>query len=270
MNLTILGYHSAIPTIFSHPSSQYLVISNIGLLIDCGEGTQIQLQKAKINIYLIKQIFISHLHGDHLFGLIGLLSSFSLLGRTNPIYIFGPRGIKKFINIQLKIINFNYIFSIIFNELDSNKSELIFESSIYSVRTIPLSHRIYTNGYLFKEKNNNIVVPNFNKKIFTIRHTKSYAYCSDTSYNESIISIIENSTVLYHESTFLEELKIIAKKTGHSTALEAGKIAFKANVKKLILGHFSNRYSDYNLFLIEAKSIFKNTFLPNLLENIII
>lgn len=152
MNLTILGYNSAIPTIFSHPSAQYLNIGTTGIMIDCGEGTQVQLKKAKIKFNDIKQIFISHLHGDHILGLLGLISTFSLMKRTNKIDIFGPKGIKKFINFQIDIMNLKKEFIINIYEIQSKKSELILDNSEYSVITIPLQHRTYTNGYLFKEK----------------------------------------------------------------------------------------------------------------------
>lgn len=152
MNLTILGYNSAIPTIYSHTTAQYLNIQSIGIMIDCGEGTQIQLKKAKIKFNNINNIFISHLHGDHILGLLGLISTFSLTGRTNNINIFGPQGIKKFINCQINIMKLKQEFVINIYELTSNTSETIVDNSQYSVTTIPLKHRIYTNGYLFKEK----------------------------------------------------------------------------------------------------------------------
>lgn len=285
---------------FSHPTAQYLYLAKTGILIDCGEGTQIQLRRAKVKFSSIKQIFISHLHGDHVLGLAGLLSSFSLLGRTIPIEIFGPKGIKDFIEFQLNITEVRKKFIIIFNELQSKNSELIFENSKYSVTTIPLSHRINTNGYLFKEKDklrnlnleeikkhSEIQICDYNKikngediilsngfvlnnknLTFDTPQLKSYAYCSDTKYSESIIPIIEEVDVLYHESTFLYELEKLAIQTGHCTALEAATIAQKSKVKKLILGHFSNRYSNYHVFLNEAKSVFENTFLPQLLEKI--
>lgn len=300
MNLTILGYNSAIPTIFSHPSSQYLNIDSTGIIIDCGEGTQVQLKKAKIKFNNIQQIFISHLHGDHILGLLGLISTFSLIKRTTSIEIFGPLGIKKFINYQIDIMKLKKEFIINIYEITSTKSELILNNSKYSVFTIPLKHRIYTNGYLFKEKkkkrklnlqeikkypeiqihdykklqhgediilSNGLIIKN-HYLTFNPPNSKSYAYCSDTIYNKEIIPIIKESNILYHESTFLHKLKKIAIKTGHSTALEAGKIAYKAKVKKLILGHFSNRYTNYNLFLNEAKTKFKKTYLPNLYEKI--
>lgn len=157
MNLTILGYNSAIPTMYSHTSSQYLNINkSTGIIIDCGEGTQVQLKKAKIKFNQIKQIFISHLHGDHILGLLGLISTFSLIKRTDSIDVFGPKGIKKFINFQIDIMQLKKEFIINIYELISTNSELIVDNSIYSVTTIPLKHRIYTNGYLFKEKKKEI------------------------------------------------------------------------------------------------------------------
>jgi len=294
MELTILGFNSAIPTINANPTSQYLNIRDSGILIDCGEGTQVQLRKAKIKFNSINQIFISHLHGDHVFGLLGLISSLSLLGRENSLTIFGPKGIKDFVENQLKIVQSYHEFELIFHELASKESELIFENTKYSVHTIPLKHRIYTNGYLFREKqssrklnmeeikkypeieicdyqnlksgNDFILSDGFVLKNSSLTFDplipKSYAFCSDTIYNEKIIPIIKNVDLLYHEATFLDAFKEMAIKTGHSTSLEAGIIAQKANVKKLIIGHFSNRYSDYEILLEESKTVFPNTFLP--------
>ncbi|MCB9202334.1 MAG: ribonuclease Z [Flavobacteriales bacterium] len=300
MQLTILGYNSAIPTMHSNPTAQYLNIRESGILIDCGEGTQVQLRKAKIKFNSINQIFISHLHGDHVFGLPGFLSTLALLGRTTSLTIYGPKGIKEFIENQLKVTQSRREYELIFIELHSTQSELIFENKKFEVYTIPLNHRTYTNGYLFKEKplqrNLNIEAIKHYSEIQTCDYQnikdgkdfilsdgfivknesltfdppkpKSYAFCSDTMYNESILPIIKEVDLLYHEATFLEELKKLAFKTGHSTALEAGSIASQANVKKLIIGHFSNRYLDYNVLLEEAKQQFKNTELPITLQTI--
>ena len=298
--LTILGYNSAIPTVKSAPTAQFLEMSERNFLIDCGEGTQVQLRRAKAKFSKINHIFISHLHGDHCFGLPGLVSSFQLLGRETPLHIYGPKGIKELMEVILKLTETNKGFDLIFYELESKKSELIFEDNRVEVYTIPLKHRIYCNGYLFKEKSKSrhlnmqeikkypeIEICDYqnikNGKDFILKDghilkneiltlppeaSVSYAFCSDTQYSESIVPIIKGVDLLYHEATFLDEMKDLAKYTGHSTALEAAKIAQKAKVKKLILGHFSNRYSDYTEFEREARTIFENTFVPEILKPI--
>lgn len=267
-------------------------------LIDCGEGTQVQLRKAKAKFSKINHIFISHLHGDHVFGLPGLISSFRLLGRETPLHVYGPKGIKEMMETIFRITETHQGFEVVFHELSSKKSEKVFEDNRVEVFTIPLDHRIYCNGYLFKEKpkERHLNMQEISKypeiEICDYHNLKrgkniqlsdgyilknenltkpaepsvSYAFCSDTRYLESIIPIIKNVDVLYHEATFLHDLKKMADYTGHSTALEAAKIARKANVKKLILGHFSNRYNDLSVFLNEACEIFPETYLPKQLE----
>jgi len=290
LKLTILGCHSATPRSFAHPTSQYLEINNRSFLIDCGEGTQSQLRKYKLKFSTIKHIFISHLHGDHFYGLIGFISTLSLLNRKTELHIFAPEGTKEVIELQIKLSNSTISYPLYFHDLVSKKSELIYEDSKVSVHTIPLRHRIYTNGFLFKEKpkekklnitaisefqeieicdyqnlkngkdfirSNGEIVPN-HKLTFPPPPTLKYAFCSDTAYFEDIIPIIQNADLLYHESTFLEDKVDLAQKTKHSTALQAAKIAKKASVKKLILGHYSSRYKDIDLFLQEAKTIFEN------------
>lgn len=296
--LTILGFNSAIPTVNSAPTAQFLEMEERAFLIDCGEGTQVQLRKAKARFSKINHIFISHLHGDHCFGLPGLIASFRLLGRETPLHIYGPKGIKEMLETIFRITETHKGFELVYHELESKKSVKIFEDSRIEVFTIPLNHRIYCNGYLFREKvkerhlnmkeiakypeietcdyhnlklgkdfilNDGYVLKN---EVLTKEPSKSvsYAFCSDTRYHESILPIIENVDVLYHEATFLHELKDMADYTGHTTALEAARIARKANVGKLILGHFSNRYHDLNVFTDEAREVFANTFLPKALE----
>lgn len=298
IKVTILGFNSAVPTANSHPSAQVVNVNERYILIDCGEGTQVQMRKAKIKFSKINHIFISHMHGDHIFGLIGLLSTFHLLGRKKDLHIFGPKGIKSFINHQLSLSYSYNQYNIIFHELDSDKSNLIFEDKKIKVYNIPLKHRVYCNGYLIQEQeklkhlninsikkyddiktcdylnikqgkdfilNNGEIIQNSE---LTIPATppKKYAYCSDTMYNPDIIEIIKNVDLLYHEATFLKDLSELAIATGHSTAEQAAKIAKDANVKKLIIGHFSNRYSNYNVLLNEAKEIFSNTILPKALK----
>ena len=300
LKLTILGFNSALPTAFTHPTAQLLNIAERYFLIDCGEGTQVQLRKAKAKFNRINHIFISHLHGDHVFGLIGLISTFQLLGRDTPLYIHGPKGIEEFIMTQLRLTESHNSYQIIFNELHTKESVLVFEDDKVEVFSIPLNHRVYTNGYLFREKKKprklNIdtieefpeieicdyqnlkngkdfilesgeIIPN-DYLTFEAQKSLSYAFCSDTKYKPNIVPIIKEVDLLYHEATFLHELKDLATYTGHTTAKEAAMIAKEANVKKLVIGHFSNRYHDYSVLLDEAREIFPNTFLPEILGTI--
>ncbi len=299
IKLTILGYNAAVPSSRANPTSQVIEVDDNFYLLDCGEATQLQLRKAKIKFTKINTIFISHLHGDHVYGLIGLICTFELLGREKPLTIFGPKGIKEFISLQQNLTSSHRNIELIFHELSSTKSEKIFEDKKIEVFTIPLQHRIYTNGYLVKEKTKkrklnqeeiskypeinicdyqNIkngldftlssgnIIPN-NQLSFPPVKSKSYAFCSDTTYLESIIPIIENVDLLYHEATFKDDKKELAKITGHSTSIQAAEIAKKANVKKLVLGHFSNRYKNPRELVEEAQTIFPNTiFLEQLQE----
>lgn len=294
MNLTILGCYAATPRTITNPTSQVLEIRNRLFLIDCGEGTQVQLRKNKVKFSKINHIFISHLHGDHFYGLVGLVSTFTLLNRTTDLHIYGPKGIKEVITLQLKLSNSWTGYNLYFHELTSNNSDIVFEDEKVIVRTIPLKHRVYTNGFLFQEKigdrkldmnavlNYNIetcyyqkikngkdiemedgtIIPN-SKLTFDPIPPKSYAFCSDTVYDESIIPIIENTDILYHESTFLETESHLSERTMHTTAKQAATIALKANVKQLVLGHYSTRYSSIELFKDEAETIFPNVLLAD-------
>ncbi|OEK08384.1 ribonuclease Z [Flavivirga aquatica] len=289
MKLSILGCYSATPRTLNNTTSQVLEIGNHMFLIDCGEGTQVQLRKHKIKFNRIKHIFISHLHGDHFFGLVGLISTFRLLTRETDLHIHGPKGIKEIITLQMKLADSWTNYNLIFHELTSKKSELIFEDNKVEVFTIPLNHRIYTNGFLFKEKEKdrklnisavedaNINIAYYRKLVQgfdvvnedgeTIKNEKvtwpglkpkSYAFCSDTMYKKDIVPIIENTDVLYHESTFLDKHADLAVKTKHSTAKEAAYIAKQAKVGKLLLGHYSTRYDGLNAFKEEALEVFDN------------
>ncbi|MDY3529257.1 ribonuclease Z [Riemerella anatipestifer] len=300
VHLTILGFNSAIPTVNSSTTSQLLEVQERYFLIDCGEGTQVQLRRAKAKFSKINHIFISHLHGDHCFGLPGLIASFRLLGRETPLHIYGPKGIQEMLETIFRITETQRGFEVIYRELEGNQSVKIYEDHKVEVFTIPLNHRIYCNGYLFREKpkERHLNMEEISKypeietcdyhnlkkgKDFTLsdgfvlknevlttppQPSVSYAFCSDTRYLESIVPIIKGVDVLYHEATFLHDLKEMADYTGHTTALEAATIAQKAGVKKLILGHFSNRYADLNVFTDEARTVFPNTFLPKMLETI--
>ncbi|MBD0832812.1 ribonuclease Z [Aestuariibaculum sediminum] len=289
MKLKILGCYSATPRALNNTTSQVLEIANHMFLIDCGEGTQVQLRKHKVKFNRIKHIFISHLHGDHFFGLVGLISTFRLLTRETDLHIYGPKGIKEVVTLQMKLADSWTNFKLIFHELTTKTSELIFEDETIQVHTIPLNHRVYTNGYLFQEKEGNrkidinlveeanIDVAYYRKLAqgFDVvnedgiliknesvtkagKKPKSYAFCSDTQYKEDIVPIISNVDVLYHESTFLEKHAHLAEKTKHSTAKEAASIAKQANVGTLLLGHYSTRYDSLKAFKEEAKQVFEN------------
>ncbi len=292
MKLTILGCHSATPRWDANPTSQVLEVKGHLFLIDCAEGTQVQLRRFKVKFSRIKHIFISHLHGDHFFGLVGLISTFRLLGREADMHVYGPKGIKEAILLQLKLGKSYTNYNLYFHELESDAPQVIFEDDKITVTTIPLSHRIYTNGFLFKEKPGERIldikkaralnvemsyyrkikqgldaITKDGKKISNKEITfdppmpKSYAYCSDTEYYPQIVPQIKDATLLYHESTFLHDNLDLAVKTKHSTAKEAAQIAKDANVGTLILGHYSGRYGNYELFKKEAQTIFKTTVL---------
>ncbi len=294
MKITILGCYSATPRTITNPTSQVLELNNQMYLIDCGEGTQVQLRKHKIKFSRIDRIFISHLHGDHFFGLIGLISTFSLLNRQNDLHVYGPKGVKDIILLQIKLSKSYTSYNLYFHELESESSELIYEDDKVSVTTIPLKHRVYTNGFLFREKpgprrinieaanSRNIEVCYFNKLkqgsdlvredgsvvanadvTYDPLPVQSYAFCSDTLYNEDIIPIVKDVDVLYHESTFLEQDVEKCIPTGHSSARQAALIASKAGVKNLVLGHYSTRYSNIELFKEEAETVYQPVILAD-------
>jgi ribonuclease Z len=287
--LTILGSGGAIPTLERNPTSQYLNIQDRHFLIDCGEGFQIQLRKFKCKFSKIDHIFISHLHGDHFLGLFGYLSTLSLLGRKSPINIYAPKELLNLINAHNQISGKIYNFDLNFNALNFKKITKLFEDNILEIFSFPVNHSVPCCGFLFKEKmpQRNIIKTKIKdlglgigdiKKLknrencivngksieykdvtFSGNKARSYAYCADTKYDEKIIPFIKDVDVIYHESTFLEELKNKASKTKHSTAYQAAEIALNANSKMLILGHFSARYDNVEKFVQEASIIFKNT-----------
>lgn len=291
-SVTILGSNSALPTSERHPTAQILNVSERFFLIDCGEGTQMQLRKYRVKFSKIHHIFISHLHGDHVFGLIGLISSLGLLGRKKDLHIYSHPDLEKLLTPHLKYFCKDLPYQIVFNPIDAKKQEVIYEDKKVIVSTIPLKHRIATSGFLFVEKQD---LPNIRKEciqrfdlsiaeIVKIKNgsdlklesgkivfneeliipaalPRSYAYCSDTKYSPNLASMVKGVSVLYHESTFLNSDKEIAKKTTHSTAVEAAKVAKEAGVKKLVLGHFSSRYKQLESFIEEAKTVFEDTIL---------
>jgi ribonuclease Z len=294
--LNILGSNAATPTHGRHLSAQVLTIGSDVFLIDCGEGTQFQMLKFKVKRHKINHIFISHLHGDHIFGLIGLLMTYDLSGRTKPLHIYSPAGLQAMIEIQF---NEEPSFPLHFHVTDPSVSTVLFENSKVEVTSIPLVHRAPCHGFLFAEKphqanmikekieayqipyseipaikngadytlEDGTVIPNeeLTQEPAAVR---KFAYCSDTMYSEAIIPIIKGVDILYHEATFMHDLLPQAQKTMHSTAKEAGSIAKQAKVKQLILGHFSSRYIDLNPLLEEAKVVFESTTLAEEGKNI--
>jgi len=289
-SVLILGNASAAPTLLRNNTSQLVNVNEQYFLIDCGEGTQTKLRENKIKLQRLNHIFISHLHGDHYFGLMGLIQTMNLLGKTTPLYIYCPSNIEEIINVHFKFSESAIKFPIFYQHVNCEESEIIFENEKVVVSSIPLTHRIPCAGYIFTEKPkprkiNSIAIEQYEVPKHQIYKLKlgedyvaadgkiiknklltddsspsfSYAFCSDTKYEEKIIDIIKDVTLLYHEATFSEEHSDRAKKTFHSTAIQAAIIANKSNAKKLIIGHFSNRYPDLNILLEEAKTIFGNT-----------
>ncbi len=288
----VLGSSSATPAYNRNPSAQLLNINEKFYLIDCGEATQNQLNKFKLKSSRIDYIFISHLHGDHYLGLVGLLSTMHLNGRTKEIHVFGPPQLKEIVDLQLVVSETQLRYEVIFHFTHTEYPEQIFENNDVTVETIILNHRIPTTGFLIKEKprkrkintekleeydipleyipllKNGIdytdkfghIISNA-ELTFDPNPSRSFAYCSDTLYNENFIEQIEGVNFLYHEATFLHELIDRAVETFHTTALQAGIIAKKANVKQLMIGHFSARYRDLEPLLNEAKSEFDNVVL---------
>lgn len=290
--LLILGSSAATPTSSRNPTSQLLNIAERFFLIDCGEGTQMQLRKYKARFSSINHIFISHLHGDHFLGLPGFLASLHLLGRQKELTVYGPKELEEIIEVIHKHSETQLNYKLNFVHTNSKQKQLIFEDEKVEVYSIPLKHRIATTGFLFQEKalprnidkfklqkhnvsfaeihklkkgldavdNNGNIIKN---EQLTIPgpDTRSYAFCSDTKFFEELSNQIKDVDLLYHESTFLEEKKDRAAQTFHSTAAQAATLAKLANAKKLLIGHFSARYDNLDLFLEEASPIFSNTHL---------
>jgi len=292
LNITLLGISAAIPTKTRHVSSQVVNCNNNYYLIDCGEGTQIQLISLGIKYHKIDNIFISHLHGDHFFGLIGLISTYHLLGREKPLHIYSPKPLEEIIRSQLEITHTSLKFKLIFHFLKGDKSMKIFDNNELTVFSFPLVHRVPTYGFRFVQKpvSRNIsksFVEKYNPSISEILEIKngedfidksgniienksitidppkplSYAYCSDTKYDKSLASYVKNVDLLYHEATFDNSMEVKAREKFHSTAGQAARTAHDANVRKLILGHFSGRNEDLTILLDEAKEVFCETII---------
>ena len=288
----ILGCGSALPTLKHYASSQVVEIRQKLMMIDCGEGTQMQLRRSKLRFTKINQVFISHLHGDHCFGLIGMISTFGMLGRTAPLHIYATGELQAMLAEQLKLFCTGLEFQVEFHPIDTTKNQVIYEDHSLTVETIPLRHRVPCCGFLFREKPtlphirrdminmygipvsqiDNIkngadwtneegeVIPN-NVLVMPADKARSYAYCSDTSYIPSLHELLRGVDTLYHESTYASDSEDRAKMYHHSTAAQAAQVARDAGVGQLLLGHYSARYNDEKSLLKEAKEIFENSHL---------
>ena len=286
----ILGCGSALPTLRHNPSSQIVAMRDKQFMIDCGEGTQLQLRRSKINFNKLGHVFISHLHGDHCFGLIGMISSFGMLGRTAPLHIYAHGDLQPILRQQLDYFGQGLEYEVVMHPIDPTKNEIIYVDRSLTVTTLPLEHRVPCCGFLFKEKESlphirrdlidmyGIPVSQINNikngidwmspdgvlipaaKLTTPADApRSYAYCSDTSYKADLASMISGVDTVYHECTYADEDKDRARKHYHSTASEAAKTAQDAKAKKLLLGHYSARYNNEQLMLQQARAIFHNT-----------
>jgi len=286
--VTILGNNSAVPAFDRHPTSQVVTLNGFSFLVDCGEGTQIQMINYRIRRSKISHIFISHLHGDHYFGLVGLINSFSLLSHQQELHIFAPAGLKEIIEIQLKVADTRLCYPLHFHTITGPATLL--DNEKLQVKCFPTEHRIECYGFSFHEKKkprklildsvkqNNIPL-HFYENLKSgedfitsagevIRNEwltlaaakgKTYAFCADTRYNESMIEYIRDFDMIYHESTYLDNFRDRAEQRFHSTTRQAALIAKKAGVKKLLLGHFSSKYDTLEEFEIEAREVFPNT-----------
>ncbi|MES2430807.1 MAG: ribonuclease Z [Bacteroidota bacterium] len=286
--LTILGNNSAVPAFDRHPTAQVLQTMEEGYLIDCGEGTQIQMALYKIRRNKINHIFISHLHGDHYFGLMGLLCSMSLAGRTQDLHLYAPAGLEEIINLQLKVANTSFAYPFYFHPITAEGE--IMNNNKLSVTAFKVTHRVECWGFLFREKKNprkidkdrvksydiptsyydklqqgydyvtknGTIIPNEEVTV-AATEPKSYAYCADTIFDENLPNIVKGVDLLYHESTYLKAYEDKAALYFHCTTTQAATIAKRAGAKKLLLGHFSSKYETLDEFLSEAKEVFENT-----------
>ncbi|WP_300698856.1 ribonuclease Z [uncultured Bacteroides sp.] len=290
--LHILGCGSALPTTRHFASSQVVNVRDKLYMIDCGEGAQLQFRKSRLKFSRLNHIFISHLHGDHCFGLWGLISTLNLLGRTAELHIYSPKGLEALMAPMLDFFCRQMTYKVLFHEFDTKTSGMIYEDRSLTVTTIPLRHRMPCCGFLFREKRrpNHIIremIDFYEVPVYELNRIKngadyvtpegetipnsvltrpadlprSYAYCSDTIYMPEIAGLIEGVDLLFHEATFAHENLIRARETFHTTALQAGELAKAAGVKKLLIGHFSARYEDETVLFEEASSVFPETVL---------
>ena len=288
--LTILGTSSALPTSERYPTAHVLNVHERLFLIDCGEGTQMQMRRFKIRFGRLAHIFISHLHGDHMFGLYGLLSTLNLMGRREPLYLYGPADLERLMNQHFQDFDIHLNYKVNFTGLDGNIPKLILDTKKITVTAFPLKHRVPTYGYLFREKEADrkiikekireyhisikdiaaikkgadLTMPDgnviLNEELTTAPPAaRSFAFCSDTKYFRKLSTYVKGVDLLYHEATFDKSKKDLASQTGHSTASEAATVAVEAGVKRLIIGHFSARYRDPSVLEAEARLIFPDT-----------
>lgn len=292
--IRILGCGSALPTLKHFASSQIIEVRDKTFMVDCGEGTQIQVRRARIHFNKIFAIFITHLHGDHCFGLIGLISTLGMLGRTAPLHIYAPKELEPILKLQMDFFCNGLEYEVTFHEVDTSVAGIVYEDKSVIVKSIPLNHRIACCGYMFSEKptlphirrdmidfyripecyRNNIkngadwitpegeVIPN-NRLTEPAAAPRSYAYCSDTKYLPELYKLVYGVNLLYHEATYCSENENRASLYYHSTAKQAATVALNAKAKSLLLGHFSARYDNENAILNEARNIFPNTYLAN-------
>lgn len=291
-SVTILGCGAAIPLTHRNPSSQLVNVHEKLFLFDCAEGTQVQLRRHRIRLQKIEHIFISHLHGDHYFGLMGLITTLHLLGREAELHIYAPPNMEKIIHLHLESSQTILRYPLVFHSIDTENAGVILDHKTVTVTSIPMKHNFPTCGFLISEKR---AKPNIRKDFLEgrdlnnvdyrrikdgedyidkegnkysnaditspPRHARSYAYCTDTAYFEGIIPFVKGVDLLYHEATFMEDRVADAEAKFHSTARQAATIASKAEVKKLLLGHYSARYRVLDDLLLEAKDVFPDTFL---------
>lgn len=291
-DMIVLGSNGAVPTQDRNPTSQLVQYNGLQFLIDCGEGTQKQMIRLGVKRSRLDHIFISHLHGDHYYGLMPLITSLNLNHREDPLHLYGPEELKDIVHLHLKVSRSTLRFPILFHKTQAFEKEIIFQNEQLQISTFPLRHRIPTTGFLIREKNKlRKIVPSKleeyqipfsfisdlragkdyltaeglripNEELTQEGHIpRSYAFCSDTAYCESIIPYIEHCDVLYHEATFMQSHQQRAKETFHSTTLEAARIASLSGAGKLLIGHFSARYQDLLALEEEAKTIFSNSLL---------
>lgn len=290
----ILGCGSALPTLKHFPTAQVVEVRGKLFLVDCGEGTQIQLRRSRLRFTKISAVFISHLHGDHCFGLIGMLSTFGLLGRTAKLTIYGPEALGEILRQQTEVFCRDFDYEVEFKAVDTTRQEVVYEDRSLTVETIPLEHRLPCCGYLFREKPTlahirrdvadfyQIPVSHFNRikagedwmtpdgeVVPNSRLTapadavRSYAYCSDTRYIPTLYQRLQGVSTLYHEATYGEDNLLLAEKYHHSTAHQAALVAREAGVGQLLLGHYSSRYEDEQVLLNEAQKVFPKSLLTS-------
>ena len=290
----ILGCGSALPTPRHYASAQVVEVRGKLFLVDCAEGTQVQLRRSHIRFTKISAVFITHLHGDHCFGLIGMLSTFGLLGRTARLAVYAPGELEDMLRQQMRMFCHDFDYEVDFHAVDTRQQQVIYDDRSLTVETVPLEHRMPCCGYIFREKNllphirrdmidfyeipisqvNNIkagadwttpdgeVVAN-SRLVTPAEPPRAYAYCSDTRYIPALHERLKGVTTLYHESTYGEDNLLLAQKYHHSTARQAAQVARDAGVRQLLLGHYSSRYEDEQVLLREAQEVFPNSFLTD-------